>query len=389
MIENVRATIARRGLLKGGETVVIAVSGGPDSLALLHALVRLAPELDLSLHVAHFDHRLRDGSAADAEYVGRVAATLRVTMTIRAADMIETPKGMSPEEIARERRYAFLEEVADMIGATRIATGHTLDDQAETVIMRALTGTGLRGLGGIRPVLGRVVRPLIDVRRSETEVFCHALRLEPRVDPTNADPRFLRNAVRAELLPIVEQRFPRGVEALARLADGAREDDALLDELAASALPLEPVEGGWRIDVSPLLRLHPSLQVRVLRAAAPLDSVDVGRVLELARSGSSGDSVDLPAPLKARLEYGSLVIGRAPSRPGPASPNFPRGGCVCVRGSTRASRRAGRTGGSRRWSMQRRPARPCVCGGHTTGTVSVLWGCAARRSSVTTSPTRR
>jgi tRNA(Ile)-lysidine synthase len=161
---------------------------------------------------------------------------------------------------------------------------------------------------------------LIDVRRTETESFCRALRLKPRVDPTNADARFLRNAVRAELMPLIEERFPRAVEALARLADNARDDDALLEELAASALPLEPVEGGWRVEVDALLRLHPALQGRVLRATAPLDSEHVQRVLELARSGSTGDSIDLPAPLKARLEYGSLVVGRAPSRPEPASP---------------------------------------------------------------------
>jgi tRNA(Ile)-lysidine synthase len=321
LIDKMRASIARRGMLKGGEIVVVAVSGGPDSLALLHSLVRLAPELDLTLHVAHFDHRLREGSASDAAFVGRVAAKLGLAATARAAGTSDTPKGLSPEEIARERRYAFLEEVADAVGATRIATGHTLDDQAETVLMRAISGTGMRGLGGIRPLRGRVVRPMIDVRRSETEAFCRALRLKPRVDPTNADARFLRNAVRAELLPIIEGRFnARAVEALGRLADLARDDDALLEELAMSALPLEPVEGGWRIEVDALLRLDPALQRRVVRAAARLDSVDVRRVLELARTGSSGDAIDLPAPLKAWLEYGSLVVGRAPSRPDVASP---------------------------------------------------------------------
>ena len=321
LVDRARATIERRGLFKGGETVVVAVSGGPDSLALLHVLSRLSSELDLDLHVAHFDHRLREGSASDAAFVGRVAAPFSFSATIRAADTNETPKGSSPEEIARERRYSFLEEVADGAGASRIATGHTLDDQAETVLMRAVTGTGVRGLGGIRPIRGRIVRPLIDARRAETEAFCRALRLKPRRDATNADTRFLRNAVRAELLPIIEKRFNiRAVEALGRLADNARDDDQLLDEISASALTLEPTPDGARFDVERLLRLHPALQRRVLRAVAALDSEHTDRVLDLARSGSSGDTIDLPSPLNARLEYGSLVIGRAPSRPEAVSP---------------------------------------------------------------------
>jgi tRNA(Ile)-lysidine synthase len=308
-------------MLKGGETVVVAVSGGPDSLALLHVLARLAPELKLRLHVAHFDHRLREGSADDATFVSRDAARLGLPVTVRAADATHVPRGMSPEQVARERRYAFLEEVADIVGATRIATGHTLDDQAETVLMRAIAGTGVGGLGGIRPVRGRIVRPLIDARRLQTEAFCRVLRLKPRRDPTNADPAFYRNAVRNELLPILVERFNvRSIEALARLADLARDDDALLDEIASDALAPEISEGRVRFDVAALLALHPALQRRAIRAVAPLDADHTERVLALARSGNSGDSIDLPSPLNARLEYGSLLLGSAPSKPAAVAP---------------------------------------------------------------------
>jgi tRNA(Ile)-lysidine synthase len=321
LIDRARATISRRAMFKGGETVVVAVSGGPDSLALLHVLVSLAPELGLTLHVAHFDHRLRDGSAKDAAFVSRVAARLGLAATSRAAEGNDVPRGMSPEQVARERRYAFLEEVADATGADRIATGHTLDDQAETVLMRAIAGTGVGGLGGIRPVRERIVRPLIDARRADTEAFCRALRLRPRRDPTNTDTAFYRNAVRAELMPILVERFNvRSVEALARLADLARDDDALLNEIASTALVPEIAEGGVLFDVASLLALHPALQRRVIRAAARLDAAHTERVLALARSGSSGDAIDLPSPLNARLEYGSLLIGRAPSRPAPVAP---------------------------------------------------------------------
>ncbi len=317
----VRGTIDHRGLLKGGESVVVAVSGGPDSLALLHLLVRLSRELRLSLHVAHFDHRLREDSEKDAAFVEREARRLALPATVRAADATDTPPGQSPEEAARERRYRFLDEVADATGASHIATGHTLDDQAETVLMRVLAGTGVHGLGGIPPIRGRIVRPLIDVRRGETEEFCRALRLRPRRDPTNADPAFLRNALRNELVPVVLERFNvRAPESLARLADLARDDDALLDELAASAIAPEVEEGGVRLDVASLLALHPALQRRVVRRLVQLDADHVERVLRLARTGTSGDQIDLPSRLNARLEYGSLAFERATPRPEPASP---------------------------------------------------------------------
>jgi tRNA(Ile)-lysidine synthase len=321
MVARVRGTIERRSMLKGGETVVVAVSGGPDSLTLLHVLARLRPSLDLALHVAHFDHRLRASSGGDAAFVARAAERLGLPATVRAASTTDRLPGTSPEESARERRYAFLQEVADAAGAHRIATGHTLDDQAETVLMRVLAGTGTHGLGGIPPVRGRVVRPLIDVARAETEGFCRAARLRPRRDPTNADPAFYRNAVRAELVPLLVARFNlHAPEALARLADLARDEDALLDELAAAAVELEEASGASRIPVDRLLALPPALARRVLRRAAPLDARQTERVLRLAREGRSGDEVHLPGRLNARLEYGSLLLGRAPSRPVPVAP---------------------------------------------------------------------
>jgi tRNA(Ile)-lysidine synthase len=320
-VERVRATIERRGLLKGGERVLVAVSGGPDSMALLHALTLLVPPLDLELHVAHFDHRLRAVSGRDAAFVGRAAARLGLPATARAADSSHVPKGRSPEEIARERRYAFLEETAEAIGATAIATGHTLDDQAETVLMRVLAGTGTHGLGGIPPRRGRVIRPLIDLRHSDTVAFCRALGIRPRIDASNTDPAFRRNAIRADLIPFLIDRFnARAPEALARLADLARDEDLLLDELAAEAIRPEEVPGGVRLPVEALLALPPALQRRVLRRIAPMDAAHTERVLRLCRDGATGDRVELPAPLNATLSYGSLLIGRRPSAPAAAGP---------------------------------------------------------------------
>jgi tRNA(Ile)-lysidine synthase len=316
LVARVRRTVVDRAMLKGGETVLVAVSGGPDSLALLHVLARLARAFDLVLHVAHFDHRLRAGSAADAAFVSRAAARLGLPATIRAAETTDTPHGLSPEEAARERRLAFLDEVADAAGAARIATGHTLDDQAETVLMRILVGGGRRGLGGIPPVRGRFMRPLIDARRSQTEAFCRALRLRPRRDPMNEDPAFLRNLLRLEVVPLLEERVnARLAETLARLADVMRDEDAYLDQRAAEALAADVAEGGLRVPVEHLLALPPALQRRVLRRTAALGADHVERLRALALEGETGDAIDLPGPLNARLEYGWLIVGRPASPP--------------------------------------------------------------------------
>ena len=149
LVATVRRTIQERGLFKGGERALLAVSGGPDSLAMLHVFARLAPQYDLDLHVAHFDHRLREGSGADAAFVARQAAALGLPATVRAAEETAPVPGRSPEETARDRRQSFLQEVAEGIGAVRIATAHTMDDQTETILMRMLFGTGPRGLGHV------------------------------------------------------------------------------------------------------------------------------------------------------------------------------------------------------------------------------------------------
>jgi tRNA(Ile)-lysidine synthase len=318
----VRRTLLRRAMVKGGEAVVVAVSGGPDSMALLHSLARLSHSLDLSLHVAHFDHRLRDGSAQDAAFVGDAARKLSIPATIRGAVSTTRPRGLSPEEAARESRLAFLEEVADATGADRIATGHTLDDQAETVLMRVLVGGGMRGLSGIRPVRGRFIRPLIDVRRAETDAFCKALRLRPRVDPSNEDPAFLRNMLRHEVIPPVTEKVnARLPYVLARMADILRDEDEYLAERASEALSADVAEGEIRIPLGRFGDLHPALQRRVLRALAPVEAEHIEAMRELALGGRTGSAVDFPGPLNARVEYGWLILGRAPEvqRKAPAS----------------------------------------------------------------------
>lgn len=309
----VRDTIARRGMdVSGG--VLAAVSGGPDSVAMLAALHRLG----VALEVAHFDHGVREGSADDAAYVEGLAGRLGLPVHLGRppSGAVRARPGESPEEALRRERLAFLEETARSHGLASIATGHTRDDQAETVLMRLVAGAGRRGLSGIPPVRGPYIRPLIDLGRADTEAACRALRLRPRRDPTNADPSLLRNAVRAELIPFLAGRFNRRVaEALARAADLLRDEDALLDAIAADALEPEAAGGSLRIKAADLALLHPAVQRRVLRRMAPLDADATERVRRLAATGETGDQIFLAGGLNARLEYGWLVVGPAPSSP--------------------------------------------------------------------------
>jgi tRNA(Ile)-lysidine synthetase-like protein len=207
------------GVLRPGETALLACSGGPDSTALLDALARLAPPRGLDLHVAHVDHGLREGSATEAEGV-RALATAR-NLPFHALRVAVEPGG-SLQDRARAARHAALRGLAAELGATAIALGHTADDQAETVLMRALSGATPRALRAMSSRDGMLARPLLRVWRAQTAAYCAALSLPILDDPSNADPRFLRSRVRHDLLPALEEVFPAARRRLVALAEHQR-----------------------------------------------------------------------------------------------------------------------------------------------------------------------
>ncbi|MDQ6847936.1 MAG: tRNA lysidine(34) synthetase TilS [Candidatus Dormibacteraeota bacterium] len=216
----VAVAIDARGVLARDETVVVACSGGPDSTMLLDALARLAPPRGLALHVAHVDHRLRMDSGAEAEVVGAAAAERQLPFAALSVDV--PPRGSSLQDRARDARHAALRELADHVGATAIALAHTADDQAETVLMRALSGATPRSLAAMAERNGRLARPLLRVWRTDVAAYCAALALPTVDDPSNDDRRFLRARVRHELLPALEQVFPAARRRLCVLADHQR-----------------------------------------------------------------------------------------------------------------------------------------------------------------------
>ena len=238
-VTRLRRAVARAidhgGALAHGERLVIACSGGPDSTALLDSLARLAAPRGLELHVAHVDHGLRPGSATEAAVVQELAAARGLPFT---ALRVEVTPGSSLQDRARVARHRALGDLADRVGATAIAMGHTADDQAETVVMRLLRGATPRSLAAMSLRDGRLARPLLRVWRAETTAYCAELGLTPVDDPSNRDPRHLRTRVRLELLPTLEAVFPGARRRLCVLADRER----LLAEKRSSAPSVAPAQ---------------------------------------------------------------------------------------------------------------------------------------------------
>ena len=321
-----RALRTHRMVAPGGR-VLVALSGGPDSVALLHILRELEARGELVVAgVAHLNHRLRArASEADEQFCRALAHDLGLSAEIGSEDVRALAKAQhrSIEDAARTARYAFLEAAADRAHAEAIAVGHTLDDQAETFLLRLLRGAGPRGLGGIRPRVGRVIRPLIEISRAELHAYVADRRLAFRTDETNADVTIPRNRVRHELIPLLKAFSPAVVEVLAREADIAREDE---DFLSRAAIDLAPrivllTKRGIEVDVEGVRVLHPALASRLVREAlhraAPeqffgRDHVqavlalvnDVNDVNDAAREGAA---VSLPG-LTARRAGGRLVL---------------------------------------------------------------------------------
>jgi tRNA(Ile)-lysidine synthase len=290
----VERTLRRHAMLAGGETVLVAVSGGADSVALLSILVALAPAWHLTVHALHVDHGLRADSDRDAELVCALAARLGVPANV---ERVRVGPG-SVEAAARAARYAALEAWADRLGASRIAVGHTADDQAETVLMRVLGGAGMRGLAAIPPVRGRIIRPLLEVRRQTLRDALTAEGVGWVEDPSNRDLKFLRNRIRHELLPLLAASYHADVvPALAEVARLARETVGAIDRTAARELArLAIVEAGvLTLSRAALAALPAPVAAEVLRQAA-------------ARFGSR-------APLRAWAHRGlRRVLAAAPPR---------------------------------------------------------------------------
>jgi tRNA(Ile)-lysidine synthase len=316
------STVERYRMLEDGERVVAAVSGGADSLALLLFLKGIASDKELDLHVFHLDHMLRgDESASDARFVKELAADLGLPARVLAVDVrAETAgSGRSPEDAAREVRLAKLRQFAQEVGARRIATGHTADDQVETFMMRLIQGAGLTGLGGIPPVSGPFIRPLIQVWHSQVEEYCAQMGANPRQDSSNLDTSYLRNRIRLKVLPfLVSELGPSIKEVILREVESLALDREFMREQAAQAFDLVARVDidEVRLDIPRLLSLPAALQRGVIREAwsraAPgaqnLSWRHLVDMMEKVVAGQTGSRLDLPGPLIVERSYDDIVF---------------------------------------------------------------------------------
>jgi tRNA(Ile)-lysidine synthase len=314
------------GAVKPDDLVLVGCSGGPDSLALAAAVAFEAPKLGLRAGSVTVDHGLQAESAP-------VAATARETLRgfgldpvlVIGADVLARGAGPGypgPEAAARQARYAVFELASKESGATAILLGHTMDDQAETVLLGLARGSGARSIAGMAPAAGGYLRPLLGLRRAQTVAACAALGLEPWLDPQNADPVFARSRVRTQLLPLMEQLIGPGVtESLARTASQLRADAEVLDDLASAAAdrligdwPPAGTPGPRPVAASELAELPGAIRSRVLRRTAiaagspagSLTAVHVGELDALVTDWHGQRWLDLPGGVRCQRRYGRL-----------------------------------------------------------------------------------
>jgi tRNA(Ile)-lysidine synthase len=319
----------RSQLFRPGERVGVAVSGGPDSVLLLEFMKQLAQEKGLVVAVVHFNHHLRGAeSDADEHFVRDLAARLDLEFIRGGADIarLAREKRQNLEATARAIRYRFFVSLVNRGRLDKVATAHTANDQAETVFLRLLRGTGTRGLGGIYPVVeGKIVRPFLRLTRAEIEAEIQKRNLEFRVDSTNLDPRLRRNKIRRELFPWLLERFKVDIIPLLKeLADRARDDEEYLEAQARERAHAWRVREGAeeRIPVRPFAEFPPALARRVLRqmifaVRGSLQGIThrhIEALYRLATEAQSGRGLALPGDLAARREFDWLVVGLQSAR---------------------------------------------------------------------------
>jgi len=326
--QRVLGFIQEHQLVSDGEKLVVAVSGGADSVCLIHILANLQEELKLKLHIAHLNHQLRGAeSDTDAEYVAELSRKLGVPATIEKRDVkgYQARERLSLEEAAREVRYGFLAQVARAIGAERGAAGHTRDDQIETILMHLIRGSGTRGLRGLQPATLwqsgvdslTIIRPLLEISHQETENYCHQHHLTPRLDASNLSLSPLRNRIRQQLLPLLESYNPAIAEALLRTGRIAGDDIDFLDEQVTrlweevarqekKSLSLD--KKGFDRLPSPLKRylLRASVE-RLLGSAKDVEMRHIEEMLSLTAK-PAGKRLSLPGGLTFSVEYNRYLL---------------------------------------------------------------------------------
>lgn len=335
MLEKVEKYIKENGLLQRGEKVIVGVSGGADSVCLLHILHRLRETWDIHITAAHLNHKIRDEADEDEEYVKALCQGLNIPFAAKKEDItaLSKERGISEELCGREERYRFFSALAKENGAEKIAVAHNKNDLAETVLMCLLRGSGARGLSGIQPVREektpspgenrppsggepprpsgalKIIRPLLDIKRREIEDYCAENALLPRVDKTNFLPIYLRNKIRLSLLPEFLKLNPNFLNTAAQSAKILSDEDNYLSLVSKKEYErlARPADNGIYFPAGELLKLHKAVVRRVLRLAAPcIGPFHADGIIGLLKDG--GKRLQLPGGYFARNERGRLYI---------------------------------------------------------------------------------
>ena len=297
MLNKLRSFVKQYDMIRPGDTVIAAVSGGADSVALVFALYLLKDSLGISLEAAHFNHGLRgEESDRDAAFVRTLCGRYDIPLHLGGYQVTAGEKGL--EAAARDARYGFFSTLSG-----KIATAHTADDNAETVLMHLVRGTGLKGLGGISPVRGNVIRPMLEITRAEVLTFLEEYHLSFVEDSSNSTDAFLRNRLRHHVMPLLKEENPRLAENLSAMALSLRQDNDALEAMTVQEM-----------DVDALKHLHPAVRSRSITAFLKRSGVrepearHIGLVEDLIFSDRPSASADLPGGVTVAREYGKLTV---------------------------------------------------------------------------------
>lgn len=334
LLSKVKKTIQKYAMLNNGDKIIVAVSGGADSVVLLHLLKRLKDDYNLELIVAHLNHSIRKEEATrDASFVQSLASSNNLQYELGVSDVpaLMTNEGLSLQVAAREARYNFFDRLRKKHKADKVALGHHMDDQVETVIIRLLRGAGTKGLKGMDSVREEVyIRPLIDITRKEIEDYAKDQGLSFVTDSTNFKDIYLRNKVRNELLPFLEKNYnPNINEDIVRLSRLMKRDDEYLESAAEKHLKdLIEVDNEDVITVGlkPLLSIHEAIRTRVLRSlwqrlsghTSGIYNYHIESILNLLESDTPNSNIDLPSGIRFVREYGNVSFTKKTEDPPPS-----------------------------------------------------------------------
>lgn len=321
MINQVQQYIRANEMILPGERIIVAVSGGPDSMVLLHILHHLSSSLSCELIAAHLNHQLRPEADEEQSFVQTVCQEWGLPCYSRRVDIAAhaAEQKRNVEDLGREERYGFFTDLASRLAADKIATAHHQDDQAETVLMHMIRGTGIKGLRGILPVQGKVIRPLLSTSKNDILSYAEANGLVYCTDESNQDTSFLRNRIRHYLLPALQQDYnPQMVRSLSNLACIALHEDAWMEAETERCWPVVVQEQSATmisLDLQEVLGFHPALQRRIfLRALSILTGEegwgweDVDKIVDLSRVPGSSRRLELKKQLRVFKSYDTMIF---------------------------------------------------------------------------------